>query len=363
MGVKSRIREQPELIDRIYIEERCRDHPRTRGICDRFPRAERVYCDSYREVFNPAAQNFRLQKRRPALILAVKPDGFVTPTPSGYGIGGDRNYYFSHMLNCIYDCRYCFLQGMYRSAHYVVFVNFEDFEGAIRKQTRRDHGHEPWFFSGYDCDSLALEPVTGFMGRMLALFEGLPAARLELRTKSTQIRSLADRPAMANVVVAFSLTPEEVSRRLEHRVPALGRRIAALGELAARGWRVGLRFDPLICEPGFEAHYDELFAAVFTAIDPAVVHSVTLGAFRMPKEFHARVERLYPDEPLYAMPMSERQGVLCYPRDVESRMLRYCRDRLRDYVPAWKIYGHEVHSRQDGVCAQAAAREVVSAGA
>ena len=35
----------------------------------------------------------------------------VHPVPATYGIGGDENYYFSHMLNCLYDCRYCFLQG------------------------------------------------------------------------------------------------------------------------------------------------------------------------------------------------------------------------------------------------------------
>jgi len=118
------------LIDLIYIEDGCRDHPRTHRICERFPRARRVGCAHYREVFNPRSQNFRLQKSRPALVLAAKPEGFVLPAPTGHGLGGGRNYYFSHMLNCVYDCRYCFLQGMFRSAHYVVFVNFEDFESA-----------------------------------------------------------------------------------------------------------------------------------------------------------------------------------------------------------------------------------------
>ena len=31
------------------------------------------------------------------------------------------------MLNCIYDCKYCFLQGMFNSANYLVFVNYQDF--------------------------------------------------------------------------------------------------------------------------------------------------------------------------------------------------------------------------------------------
>lgn len=332
------------MIDLIYIEEACRDHPRTQRICARFPGARRVYCEHYREVFNPRSQNFRLQKRRPALILAAKPAGFVQPAPAGYGLGSERNYYFSHMLNCVYDCRYCFLQGMYSSAHYVVFVNFQDFEAAVRDRARRDQGLDPWFFSGYDCDSLALEPVTGFVENMLEVFRDLPGAWLELRTKSTQVRCLQARPALPNVVVAFSLTPETVSRRLESRVPAVSKRIDALAELAGRGWPVGLRFDPVIYEPGFEACYEELFRAVFGVVDPSRIHSVTLGAFRMPRGFHARIAGLYPDEPLYAMPMTAREGVLGYPADIESAMLDYCRDRLGSYVPPEKLFAQQAGS-------------------
>lgn len=330
------------MIDLIYIEEQCRDHPRTQNICARFPRAARVYCEHYREVFNPRSQNFRLQKRRPALILAAKPAGFVLPAPPGYGVGGDRNYYFSHMLNCVYDCRYCFLQGMYRSAHYVLFVNFEDFEATVRDVAHLEEGREPWFFSGYDCDSLALEPVTGFVASMLELFQDLPGAWLEIRTKSTQIRSLRSRPALPNVVVAFSFTPETVSRRLEARVPGIGKRIAALRELAEHGWPVGLRFDPVIYEPGYAVQYQALFEQIFSAVESSSVHSVTVGAFRMPGDFHARIAGLYPGEPLYAMPMTRHDGVLGYPHEVESEMLGFCREALRDYVPAGKLFGHDI---------------------
>ena len=331
------------MIDLIYIEESCRNHPRTRRILARFPRATRVHCRHYREVFNPKSQNFRLQKRRPALILALKPEGFVLPAPAGYGVGGARNYYFSHMLNCVYDCRYCFLQGMYRSAHYVVFVNFEDFENAIRDQARHDDGLQPWFFSGYDCDSLALEPVTGFVDSVLPQFETLPGAWLEIRTKSTQVRVLRARAPVPNVVVAFSFTPEPVSRQLEHKVPGVDKRIAAMRELADRGWRIGLRFDPVIYEPGFEKHYDELFAGIFSRVDSGSIHSATLGAFRMPREFHRRIATIYPDEPLYAMPLAGHDGLLGYPAHIESRMLDYCRARLNDYLPAEKLFDHEIH--------------------
>lgn len=66
------------MVSVVYIEEAVREHPRVKRICSRLSHARII----------PA-----------------------------YGLGGDKNFYFSHMLNCIYDCRYCFLQGMFRSAH------------------------------------------------------------------------------------------------------------------------------------------------------------------------------------------------------------------------------------------------------
>lgn len=95
------------MIETIYIEKDIADHPRTRQVCGQLPHARKIPCERYTEVFNRKAQNFRLQKQSPALILARKFDHFVLEAPRGFGVGGQHNYYFSHMLNCIYDYRYC----------------------------------------------------------------------------------------------------------------------------------------------------------------------------------------------------------------------------------------------------------------
>ena len=142
------------MIPFIYVEKAVRDHPRVAAILARHKRASVIDCERYGEVFNPKSQHFRLQKQRPALILARKHRHFVQPAPAAYGVGGDSNYYFSHMLNCLYDCRYCFLQGMYRSANHVLFVNYEDFLADMASLL--EPGRQTWFFSGYDGDSLAL---------------------------------------------------------------------------------------------------------------------------------------------------------------------------------------------------------------
>jgi len=316
------------MIETLYIEENIRRHPRTEKICKRFPTARKIFCGRYGEVFNPKAQNFRLQKQKPALILAEKYNNRVLPAPPGYGIGAQHNYYFSHMLNCVYDCRYCFLQGMYQSAHYVLFVNYEDFKEDISQLARQSALQTVHFFSGYDCDSLALEPVTGFAEAFMPLFDTLPNAWLELRSKSTQVRSLLKIPPVPRCIVAFSLTPNSIAQAIEYKAPSVNKRIEAMVKLQQQGWTLGLRFDPLIYQTGYRQLYQQLFEQVFARIRPDSLHSVSLGVFRLPEKYFKKMARMYPQEKLFAGSLQIKQGMASYQTTLEQEMLQSCSEML-----------------------------------
>ncbi len=321
------------MIETIYIEENIVQHPRVIEIMTRFPQARKIICGRYGEVFNPKAQNFRLQKQKPALILAEKYKNFTMPVPSGYGIGASRNFYFSHMLNCLYDCRYCFLQGMYQSANYVLFINYEDFQDEIKQRCAETPTEPVHFFSGYDCDSLALEPVTGFAEQFLPIFETIPNAWLELRTKSTQVRSLLSREAFPRCIVAFSLNPDEIVTKVEAKAPSLERRLDALLKLQTHGWQIGLRFDPMIYQLGYQQQYQHLFEQVFSVIKLESLHSVSLGAFRLPEKYFKKVHKLFPDEKLFVSPLENNQGMISYKEALEQEMTHFCTEQLLRYIP------------------------------
>ncbi len=326
------------MIDTIYIEENILQHPRVLDILARFPKAGRIPCERYTQVFNPKAQNFRLQKLNPALILAEKYQHFVLPAPSGYGIGSKHNYYFSHVLNCLYDCRYCFLQGMYQSAHYVLFINYEAFQSDIEQLCQKSPTETLHFFSGYDGDSLALEPVSAFTDYFLPVFNKLPNAFLELRTKSTQVRNLLNRPPLNNCVVAFSLSPDAIARKVEAKAPSLQRRLDALIKVQAHGWSVGLRFDPLIYQSDYREQYQQLFTQVFAHINLTQLHSVSLGTFRLPEAFFKKIHKLYPEEKLLAGTFENQQGMMSYSNHIEQDMMNYCSEQLLNHIPANKFF-------------------------
>ncbi len=320
------------MISIIYIERDIATHPRTHKICAHFPQAKHVLIDRYTEVFNPKNQNFRAQKENPALILAYKHDHHVLAVPEAYGLGGEAHYYFSHLLNCPYDCRYCFLQGMYRSAHYVFFINLEHFNDAIRALIHQAPDQKQWFFSGYDSDSLAFEPVTGFAQTCIPVFEDYPNAYLELRTKSTQIRSLMHRAPLNNVIVAYSLNPDCIAKALEHKAPSLEKRLQAMEALQNHGWRLGLRFDPLIWHDDYQVHYQAMIEMVFKRIRRENIHSVTLGTFRLPKTFYKNIVRLYPKEALLSAGLDEHQGTITYQKNIETQMLSFCKALIEKHI-------------------------------
>jgi len=328
------------MVETLYIESAVLDHQRTLQVCARYPKARKIEIEHYGEVFNSHAQNFRLQKTNPSLILAAKQNKRCQPTPAQYETGGGAHYYFSHMLNCVYDCRYCFLQGMFRSAHYLLFVNYEDFLSDIKVLAEQHvNDQKPvWFFSGYDCDSLAYEPVTGFADFFVPAFKDIPNAVLELRTKSTQVRSLLKSSAQSNVVIASSLSPEPVAAAVEAGAPSLAKRVEALKKLQDHDWRIGIRFDPIIWHEDYLENYAQMIDYVFSKLDANAIDSVTVGGFRLPKGFYKTMQNLHPEHWLFSAGLSESSGMIQYRSEIEDQAFSFIQRTCLQYVGDEKIF-------------------------
>ena len=109
-------------------------------------------------------------------------------------------------------------------------------------------------------------------------------------------------------------------------------------QLARAGWPVALRIDPLIWHSDYERHYSELFLQLFGHLPESMLHSVTTGPFRMPQPFFRNMERLYPEEPLFAAGLEARGKMVSYPLDREREMIDFCVQELQKYLPEEKIY-------------------------
>ena len=143
------------------MERRIRNHPRTEQILLRFPQAQIVEIEHYKDVFNRHGQDCVRQHQAQALILAEKTDHFFYEgAPVCQDFGNTNFYYCSTMMNCIYDCSYCYLKGMYPSGHMVLFVNIEDYLEELDHILKTQN---MYVCISYDADLLAMEAVTGYV--------------------------------------------------------------------------------------------------------------------------------------------------------------------------------------------------------
>ena len=320
------------MINTIYIENEIKDHSRTLSILSKFKSSRIIYINKYSEIFNKKNQSFRMQKKDPALILANKDNNFVLKAPEGFGIGASKNYYFSHMYNCIYDCKYCFLQGLYSSANYLIFVNYEDFLTQIKNLITRNKDESITFFSGYDCDSLAMEKVTSFADFFLKNYLKNRKITYEFRTKSLQITPFLKNRPSENIIVAYSLLPNDLAKKFDIKAPSINLRIKSLKKLTSLGWQIGLRFDPLLYDKNWKIFYKEFIEILLDEVDLNYIHSVSFGSLRFPKQIFNTISNMYPGDELFSHNFKKRDNVYSYKEEIEEEMILYCKNLIHKKV-------------------------------
>ena len=318
----------------IYIEREIKNHFRTKLICSKVRNPEIIVIDRFSEIFNKRNQSFKLQKNDPALILAKKYKNLIHKTPENYGIGNKHNYYFSYMYNCIFDCKYCFLQGMYSSANYVIFVNYEDYYEEIKKISITNKKKNITLFSGYDCDSLAFEAISNFMSYLIKKMPKYENIELEIRTKSTYSK-LFSKNIIKNVIIAYSFTPESFSNKYEKGVPSVDKRLKVIKRLSNLGWKLGFRFDPVIIYDGWQKDYKELFTKIFKNIDIYNVHSITFGKLRFPENVYKKLIKENMSENLFFNLEKKNNLFEC---NNEYKIETFMRENLTKFIDERKIF-------------------------
>jgi spore photoproduct lyase len=182
------------------------DHPRTAAVRTSFPRAQLVEIESLGELTNRKSTVWSYQKRAPKLVLASKTSQLVYPCSDVAPSFGHRHFYYAvPMQNCLYDCEYCYLQGMYNSAHLVLFVNQAEMHEAVRRKAA-ELG-ELYLCIAYDNDLLAMESKLGLVAEWVEALRAHPEVTVEVRTKSANFAALRELAPASNVVLAWTVSP------------------------------------------------------------------------------------------------------------------------------------------------------------
>lgn len=316
----------------LYIERDALDYPDTKAILDRFPRAERITINRFGEILNRPRQEWRLQKRTQKIVLAVRREGLIYPMPDiVQAVGDTPAFYNTPIINCLYDCSYCYLQGMYGSANLVVFVNSDDFLTAARAEADR-HG-AIYLSLSYDTDLLGFEGILPLTARWIEFARNEPRVTIEVRTKSAGFSKISHLPPIPNGILAWTVSPDKTVKEHEHLTASLDARLKAARAAIDAGWRVRLVFDPILWSTDWQGRYGELIETVRTSLPLDRIEDATVGVFRMNGEFFRNLKKVRPEGAVsYGALTENSSGIATYSIAQEEEMRDFMRQRLEGKV-------------------------------
>jgi spore photoproduct lyase len=222
---------------------------------------------------------------------AVQKGAFAKHCPCAPGAVPCGYFNLNLQSGCPFDCSYCILQDYLEDKNQAVFhTNWGDLEADLHKFLAVNR--EVRIGSGELSDSLAYENIHPTAVRVTELFRRFPEAVFEFKTKAVAVKALLDlKDPPGNIVVSWSLNPAPLIRGEEHLTPSLDQRLRALAAVQAKGYAIGIHFDPLILFSGWQEHYRELIRALSRVIRPGRIAWWSLGALRFPPELKKHIFR------------------------------------------------------------------------
>jgi spore photoproduct lyase len=321
------------LFSHLYVEKQVANHPTTLRILEKFDRSQIVWIDHYKEVFNRGGQDFAAQSTHKKLILARR-EGKFLHEGSQYsdGFGFERFFYASTLMGCLYDCDYCYLQGLYPSANTVLFVNLED----AFTQLLPYLDAKTLVATSYDTDTLAVESLSSQTLQWLDFAADQKHLHLEIRTKSANFKPLRTSTPNPRVTLAWTLSPQTIIERYEHATPSLKQRLKAAQEAITSGWNVRVCIDPVIYTDDFAALYTDLIDTLFKTLDPDAIEHLTLGSFRMSQPHLRALKKLRRSDVAF-YPYEVQNGIATYPETIERKILAILLEQARNYLDEERI--------------------------
>lgn len=322
-----------KFFSHIYVEHEAFGYKSTERILKKFPGSQIIKINHYKDIFCRKHQDFREQKKSQSLILAVSGGkGIYKGAGVCQDFGNEYFYYCSNIKNCIYDCEYCYLQGMYNSGNIVIFVDLENIFKELEKLLQV---HPVYLCISYDTDLPALDGVTGFLDEWADFADKYDNLSIEVRTKSGII--VDNEKWIKNFIFAWTISPQYIISMHESGTASLDARIKSVNTVLKQGGRMHLCFDPVIYCEDFEMVYGEMFDSVFESIDTSKVEGVSLGTFRISKSYmkNMRKQRI---SPVTAFPYQCINGVYSYDNNLNNSILNFALNRIKEYFDDSKIF-------------------------
>lgn len=149
----------------------------------------------------------------------------------------------------------------------------------------QEHPNSPFRVgTGEVIDSLSLDDITLYSRDLIALFQKYSNWILEFKTKSNKVEQFLDLDGSRNIIVSWSINPQNIIQSEEHGTAQLSERLLAAERCRDRGYRVAFHIDPMIYHPEWKKNYGDLIEQILSKFSADDIHVISLGALRFQPE-------------------------------------------------------------------------------
>lgn len=321
------------LFEKIYVEEKTLKDPETQRILNRAGCIKPDVISHYKDVFDKKQE---VSASGRSLILARNPGRHLYEgAPVCQSFGNEHFYYSPGVMNCIYDCEYCFLKGMYPGKDICIFTDIEE---TFSELDELEKSFPVYVCASYNTDLTALEDLTGYVDKWCRRAYEHENFSVEIRSKCSRTDIYAKLPVSDRAIFAFTLSPDEIIGRFEKGAPKLEGRLRAVTAAMEAGFPVRICFDPMIYVRNWRELYSSMIAKAAGSIDLSLVKDISIGTFRISEQYLKNMRKKMPDSEIAQYPYISEAGYYQYPGVVRTAMEDHIRDEILNVCSEARVF-------------------------
>ena len=329
-------------IDNIFIERSAVASPISARIFSSFPASKIHIVDGRPRSGEPgylSARDFTIGKRN--MFITPFHGQFFKRCPGAKPDLTCCNYYVLNPgLQCDMNCSYCYLQSYINTPWLTIYSNLDQALNELRQIAKSAGNCALRIGTGETMDSLSLDPLTLFSRDLIGFFRETPAWRLEFKTKSDYVDQFLDMEHAGNVIVSWSINPQNIVEREEHGTASLHHRLQAAQKCLARGYPIAFHIDPMIWHPEWRESYGKLVDLVNENFLPTDVPYISLGALRFQGEQRHMMRERFGFASLVnrAEMFPSQDGKWRYDRELRNEMFKFIIQKFREHSSQWRVF-------------------------
>jgi len=251
------------------------------------------------------------------------------------------NYFVLNLgEQCNMNCSYCYLQSFLNSPVMKIYSNLDSAIAEL-KTIAQDFADQPFRVgTGEVINSLSLDPLTLYSRPLIEFFRDYPKWRLEFKSKSSYVEQFLDVEHAGNIIVSFSLNPENIVATEEHGTATLQQRLSAARKARDKNFLLAFHLDPVIYHKEWRESYRQMVLAITRQFAPEDVSVMSLGALRFqPEQRHTMRERFGVGSlVMQAELFPSRDGKLRYEQSLREEMFDFVLREFKNHSAEWRIF-------------------------